>query len=238
MTGGVIVMASALNSKWHSKISMWLYKVIADVVVIYYYVKKMAELEEVKKSKNQVDLTLVEIYLRHQKFPDGTSTKGDKTNIRRACKKFSVANGQLIHKGNWLVVTDKQRRIDITHDVHQGLGNSVKAVAMSSHLERTSTYQKVSSRFYSYTIVNDVADYIKCCDNCQKHLSMPKKVKEELNNTAVPSEVMKQIGVDICCLRSVDEFEYLIYQSVINLHQQLLSFFMSLFAGMAVLLSR
>ena len=67
---------------------------------------------------------------------------------------------------------------------------------------------------------------------------MPKKVKEELNNTAVPSEVMKQIGVDICCLRSVDEFEYLIYQSVINLHQQLLSFFMSLFAGMAVLLSR
>ena len=93
-------MASALNSKWHSKISMWLYKVIADVVVIYYYVKKMAELEEVKKSKNHVDLTLVEIYLRHQKFADGTSTKGDKTNIRRACKKFSVANGQLIHKGN------------------------------------------------------------------------------------------------------------------------------------------
>ena len=36
---------------------------------------------------------------------------------------------------------------------------------------------------------------------------MPKK---ELKNIAVPSEVMKQIGVDICCLPSVDEFEYLI----------------------------
>ena len=46
-------MASALNSKLHSKILMWLYKVIADVV-IYYYVKKMAELEEVKKSENYV----------------------------------------------------------------------------------------------------------------------------------------------------------------------------------------
>ena len=170
----------------------------------------MAELEEVKKSKNHVDLTLVENYLRHQKFPDGISTKGDKANFRRACKKFSVANGQLMYKGNRLVVTDKQRRIDIIHDVHQGLGNNVKAVAMSSHLGRTSTYQKVSSRFYWYTIVNDVADYIKGCDNCQKHLSMPKKVKEELKNIAVPSEVMKQIGVDICCLPSVDEFEYLI----------------------------
>ena len=52
-----------------------------------------------------------------------------------------------------------------------------------------------------------MADYIKGCDNCQKYLSMPKK---ELKNIAVPSEVMKQIGVDICCLPSVDEFEYLI----------------------------
>ena len=39
---------------------------------------------------------------------------------------------------------------------------------------------------------------------------MPKKVKEKLKNIAVPSGVMKQIGVDICCLPSVDEFEYLI----------------------------
>ena len=151
--------------------------------------------------------------MRHKKFPDVISTEGDKANFRRACKKFSVANGQLIYKGNRLVVTDKQRRIDIIHDVHQGLGNNVKAVAMSSHLGRTSTYQKVLSRFYWYTIVNDVADHIKGCDNCQKHLSMPKKVKEELKNIAVPSEVMKQgdsLRADICCLPSVDEFEYLI----------------------------
>ena len=149
-------------------------------------------------------------YLRHKKFPDVISTEGDKANFRRACKKFSVANGQLIYKGNRLVVTDKQRRIDIIHDVHQGLGNNVKAVAMSSHLGRTSTYQKVSSRFYWYTIVSHVADYVKGCDNCQKYLSMPKKVNEELKGIAVLSEMMKQIGVDICCSPSMDEFEYLI----------------------------
>ena len=59
------------------------------------------------------------------------------------------------------MVTDKQRRIDIIHDVHQGLGNNVKAIAMSSHLGKTSTYQKVSSQIYWYTIVNNMADYIK-----------------------------------------------------------------------------
>ena len=95
-----------------------------------------------KKSKNHVDLTLAENYTRHQKFPDGISTKGNKANFGRACKKFSVSNGQLMYKGNRPVFTDKQRRIDIIDDVHQGLGNNVKAVAMSSHLGRTSTYQK------------------------------------------------------------------------------------------------
>ena len=176
---------------------------------------------------------MVDNYLRYQKFPDDISTKGDI---------------QLMYKGNRLVVTYKQRRIDIIHDVHQELGNNVNVVAMSSLLGRTSTYQKISSRFDWNTIVSDVADDIKGCDNCQKHLY--KKVKEELINIAVPSEVMKQIGVDICCLSNVDEFEYdivCIYyfskwlklnQSMINLHQQLFSFFLSLFAGMAVLLSK
>ena len=55
----------------------------------------MAKLEEVKKSKKLIDLTLVINYLPHQKFPDGISTKGDNENFRRACKKFSIANGQL-----------------------------------------------------------------------------------------------------------------------------------------------
>ena len=132
--------------------------------------------------------------MRNQKFLDGISTKVDKANFRRACKKFSV----------------KQRRIDIIHNVRQGLDNNVKTVATSSHLGRTSTYQKVSSRFYWYTIVNDMEDYIKDCDNCQRYLSMPKKVKEELKNIVVLSEVMKQIGVGICCLPSENEFEYLI----------------------------
>ena len=42
----------------------------------------------------------MENYQRHQKFPDGISTKGDKADFRRACMKFSVANGQLMYKGN------------------------------------------------------------------------------------------------------------------------------------------
>ena len=76
------------------------------------------------------------------------------------------------------MVTDKQGKIDIIYDPHQELGNNVKAVAMSSHLGRTSTYQKVSSRFYWFTIVSDVADYIKAAIFAKTFISAKKKVEE------------------------------------------------------------
>ena len=168
------------------------------MVLAEFFLKKIAEEKSV--SGRHVDLNMVENYLRHKRFPDGISEKEDKANFRRTCKKFSLVNGKLMYKGNRLVITDKQRGIDIIHDAHQGLGDNAKAVAMSSHLGRTSPYQKVSRRFYWYTIVNDVTGYIKGCDKCQKHLAMPQNVKEELKSIPVPSEVMKQIGVDICSL--------------------------------------
>ena len=41
-----IVMAFTLNSTLDLKIFMWLYKVIVDVVAIYYYVKKWLNLKK------------------------------------------------------------------------------------------------------------------------------------------------------------------------------------------------
>ena len=79
---------------------------------------------------------------------------------------------------------------------------------------------------------------------------MPKKVKQELKNIAVPSEVMKQIGVGICCIPSVDEFEYLIvyidyfskWSEAKPTHDKsaptVAQFLHELIAGIAVLLSK
>ena len=50
------------------------------------------------------------------------------------------------------MVTGKQLRIDIIHDVHQGLGNNVEPVAMSSHLGRTSTILDQNPEQWPYAI--------------------------------------------------------------------------------------
>ena len=116
----------------------------------------------------------------------------------------------MMYKGNRHFIIDEQLRIGIIHNVLQGMGDKAKVVALSSHLGRAFTYQKLTSRFYWYMIVSDVAEYIKSCTKCQRHLAMPNNVKQELKSIPVPSNVMKQIGVDLCSILKVDEFEYVV----------------------------
>ena len=103
----------------------------------------------------------------------------------------------MTYEGNSLIIIDEQGGRDIIHNIHQDLVDNAKAFALSLHLGRTSPYQKTISRFYWYTIVSDVAEYIKCCTKCQRHLTMSNNVKQELKSFFVPSNAMKQIGVDL-----------------------------------------
>ena len=67
---------------------------------------------------------------------------------------------------------------------------------MSSHRGRDSTQQKIAARFYWHNIKDDVKEYIKKCDQCQKHGNL-KKVSTKLHSIPVINDVMQQIGVTI-----------------------------------------
>ena len=45
---------------------------------------------------------------------------------------------------------------------------------------------------------------------CQKHGKMEKLISPELQSAPVPSEIMKQIGIDICNLPEVDGYKHLV----------------------------
>ena len=94
--------------------------------------------------------------------------------------------------------------------MHQGLGENVKAVTLAVHYGRSATYEKVTDRFYWYTIYDDVDNFVKNCLRCQKQASMPKCSGNKLSSVPVPSKVMKQIGVDICNLPEVDGFKHVV----------------------------
>ena len=60
-----------------------------------------------------------------------------------------------------MVITEKEKRVEIIRDIHKGAGENVRARALSSHFGRNSTYEKVVKRFYWYSIYEDVNNLIK-----------------------------------------------------------------------------
>ena len=88
----------------------------------------------------------------------------------------------------------------------QGTGESSHAKAMASHHGRGSTYNKISARFFWYSIYNDVVDFMKKCMTCLKQESLTLTTKTELHSIPVPTAVMNQIYVDICNLSEVDGY--------------------------------
>ena len=157
-----------------------------------------------------VDLNSIENYIRNKTYPEKLKDKGRKANFRKACKKFTIANGPLTYKGKRSVIFKESRKQSIIHDVHEGISDSPEAVALSGHRGRESTYQKISERFYWHGMVDDVKNYAKTCQKCQHQGKFLKKISPDLQSIPIESEMMKQVGVDLCNLPEVDRFKHLI----------------------------
>ena len=152
------------------------------------------------KKERKHDLKDIKNYCRTKIFPKRMAGKGIKANFRWTAKCFSIKNGQLYYKESRRVIADKDRQVDIIHDIHEGLGDTSHSKAMSAHFGRTPTYEKLAARFFWYGIYNDVTDYIKKCDRCQRQNSFPPKVKSEMHIVPVSPHVMKQVALDLCLL--------------------------------------
>ena len=91
-----------------------------------------------------MDLKDVEEFLRNKTYPKGfLKDKGKKINFRKACKNFSIVNGDLMYKEKRRVVFEEERRTAIIHDVHEGIGDNSMAKAFAAHRRRESTYQNL-----------------------------------------------------------------------------------------------
>ena len=52
------------------------------------------------------------------------------------------------------------------HDLHEGLGDDLRAKTLAAHREHVSTYQELAERFYWHSMVKNVKEYVKNCKNC------------------------------------------------------------------------
>ena len=93
-----------------------------------------------------VSFDVIEKYLRESSYPSeitATVNKGKKANFRKACKPFSILNGQLMYNNTRLVISSKEKQQTIIKYVRVGLGGDPKAKAMASHRGRDATREKI-----------------------------------------------------------------------------------------------
>ena len=110
-----------------------------------------------------VDLKAVEEFLRNKTYPKGIlKDKGKKSNFRKACKNFSIVNGNIMYKEKQRAVFEVQRRTVIIHDVHEGIGENSTAKALAAHRGRQSTYQKNYKRFFWNGMIEALRNTLKC----------------------------------------------------------------------------
>ena len=95
--------------------------------------------------RRHFDLKDIERYMQNKEYPSEIKDWGQTSNFRRACKNFSIANGELTYKNKRVVILEKKREMEIIRDIHQGVGESE---AMASHHGRSCTYDKVAVRFF------------------------------------------------------------------------------------------
>ena len=124
-----------------------------------------------------MNLKVVEEILRIKIYPkEIAKDKSKKANFRRTCENFSIKDRELFYKKSRRIIFHEQQKIEIVHDIHEGIGENARSKAMASYRGRESTCQKLSERLFWHGMVNDVKNYIKNCENCQRQSNTFKKI--------------------------------------------------------------
>ena len=117
------------------------------------------------KVRKHFDFDEIEEYLRNKTYLSTVLARdyGSKSNFWRATKHYEVKDGHLFYKKR-LVIKDKERQMEITRDVYQGIGDSEHSKAMASHRGENNTYDKIAQIFFWHNITADINEYVKNCE--------------------------------------------------------------------------
>ena len=117
------------------------------------------------KVRKHFDFDEIEEYLKNKTYLSTVLARdyGSKSNFSRATKHYEVKDGHLFYKKR-LVIKDKERQMEITRDVYQGIGDSELSKAMASHRGENNVYDKIAQIFFWHNITADINEYVKNCE--------------------------------------------------------------------------
>ena len=156
---------------------------------------------EILEAGYSEDSIRIAMYLKTLRRPTDVSSK-DFRGFKKRALRFAVRNHQLWKRASKsvpmkLVIDDEEKRGEILKSMHDELG----------HKGRESTFGRISARYHWDGLYNDVKDFVRQCEPCQRRAS--NRVDEALTPTT-PTGMFEKIHLDIVELPPDNGKKYLV----------------------------
>jgi Integrase zinc binding domain len=142
-------------------------------------------------------------YLETLNRPEGL-TDQQFQRLRKKSRNFLVRDGYLFKRGRKRnvpprrVVGLSEQRLEIIRGLHDEIG----------HCGKQSTYDQISRRYQWKGMYDDVANYVKSCEECQRRARI--RYEEPLHPTW-STTVLEKVGVDVVHMPTSGNYGYIVF---------------------------
>ena len=122
--------------------------------------------------------------MRLNEYPKTIKELGARSNFKRACKNFSIENGQFLYKEQRAIVMAKQQLIkEIIKEFHKGVSQSSHFKVMAEN-QLIQNFPSASFGIQFVKMLN-----LRSCENWQKQGDLKLKTNSIQHSISIPSNI-------------------------------------------------
>ena len=109
------------------------------------------------------------------------------------------------------VVTDPKKQQRKIKHMHSGPDGSLESESTGGHSGMNKTRQKLTRRYYWKGMAEDIKEYIRTCDKCQRKKTIQlQKTQVTMRSIPIPQKIFSQIGIDLVTMPPSQGYKYIL----------------------------
>ena len=95
--------------------------------------------------------------------------------------------------------------------MHSGPDGSLESQSTGGHSGMNKTRQKVTRRYYWKGMTEDIKEYVRTCDRCQRKKTIQlQKTQVSMKSIPIPQKIFSQIGIDLVTMVESEGYKYIL----------------------------
>ena len=95
--------------------------------------------------------------------------------------------------------------------MHSGPDGSLESELTGGHSGMNKTRQKVTRRYYWKGMTEDIKEFVRTCDRCQRKKNIQlQKTQVTMKSIPIPQKIFSQIGIDLVTMVESQGYKYIL----------------------------